>query len=105
MEPVVNIIAVVLALGGVLVSLAHVGYLALLGGAARERAGGAPVTRYVRERRGIAAGTTAAALAAWLMTSADSIPVDVVAALLAVGSAAVATKALGTTRERFRSGG
>lgn len=105
MGSVVNVIAVIIAIAGVLATLGHVGYLALLSGAANKRAGGAPIAQYVRGRWPLAAGTTAAALFAWLLTATDSIPVDVVAIMLAAGSGAVATKALQSTQARYRSGG
>ena len=104
MDWLVNFIAVVVAIASVLAALGHVGYLALLNNAAGKRAGGAPVAEYVRSRWAIAGGTTAASLFAWLLTAGGP-TLDIVAILLAAGSGVVTTKALQSTRERYRSGG
>jgi hypothetical protein len=100
----INLIAIVIAIASVLVALGHVGYLVLLNSAANKRAGGAPVAQYVRGRWMIAGGTTAASLLAWLFTAGGS-GMDILAIILAAGSAAVATKALQSTQARYRSGG
>ncbi|MGW4483776.1 hypothetical protein ACWEOE_08035 [Amycolatopsis sp. NPDC004368] len=100
----INVIAVIIAIASVLAALGHVGYLALLNNAAGKRAGGAPVAQYVRSRWVVAGGTTAASLFAWLLTLGGP-TADIIAILIAVGSGAVATKALQSTRERYRSGG
>lgn len=105
MGTVINLIAVIVAIVGLLAALGHAGYLALLSSAANKRAGGAPIAQYVRSRWAIAGGTTGAAVLALLLTMAPSIPVDVIAALLAAGSGGVAVKALQSTQQRYRSGG
>lgn len=105
METIVNVIAVVIAIVAVLAAVGHTAYLALLNNAANRRAGGAPVAQYIRGRWPIAVGTTAVAAVAWLMTSADSVPIDVLAILVAGTSGAVAAKSLRSTQERYRIGG
>lgn len=105
MDQVVNVIAVIIAIAGVAATLAHVGYLALLGTAANKRAGGDPIAHYVRSRWPIAGGTAAAAVFAWWLTAADSVGIDMIAILLAAGSGAVATKAIQNTQSRYRRGG
>ncbi|WP_156914846.1 hypothetical protein [Thermocrispum municipale] len=105
MGTIVNLIAVVIAIASVLAALGHDAYLALLNNAAAKRAGGAPVAAYVRGRWAVALGATAVALVGWAMTGADSIAVDVLAALVAGGGGAVAVKSLRETQERYRIGG
>lgn len=105
MGTIVNVIAVVIAIVSVLAAVGHTAYLAMLNNAANKRAGGAPVAQYVRGRWPVAVGTTVVAALAWLMTSADSIPVDILAILVAGGSGAVAAKSLRSTQERYRIGG
>jgi hypothetical protein len=100
----INFIAVVIAIASVLAALGHVGYLALLNNAANKRAGGAPIAEYVRSRWPVAGGTTAASLLAWLLTSGNT-TMDILAIIIAVGSGTVATKALRSTQEKYRSGG
>lgn len=102
----VGIIAFVIAIAGVLAALGHAGYLAMLNSAANKKgASGTPVGQYIKTRWPIAGGTTVAALFALLLTGAESVPVDVLAALLAAGSGGVAVKALQSTQQRYRSGG
>ena len=104
MDWLVNLIAVIVALASVLAALGHVGYLAMLNNAAGKRAGGAPVAQYVRSRWAVAGGTTAAALFAWLLTAGGP-GLDILAMIVAAGSGVVATKALQSTRDRYRTGG
>lgn len=105
MGTIVNLVAVIVAIASVLAALGNAAYLAMLSSAATKRAGGAPITAYVRSRWPLAGGTTAGALLAWLMTASDAVPVDFLALLIAAGSGAAATKALRSTQERYRTGG
>ena len=100
-----NLIAVIIAIAGVLGTLVHDGYLAMLYSAANKRAGGTPIAQYVRSRFPIAGVTTAGALLAWLFTSGDAAAMDILGILLAVGSGGVAVKALQSTQQRYRTGG
>ena len=105
MGTIVNLIAVVVAIAGLLAALGHAGYLAMLNKAAKDRAGGSPIAQYVRSRWAVAGGTTAASFLALLITGSEAIPMDILAIVLATGSGAVATKALQSTQQRYRSGG
>jgi hypothetical protein len=99
-----GLIAVIIALAGLVAALAHDGYLAMLGSAASRRAGGTPIAQYVRSRWAIAGGTTAAGLLALLLTTGGGFA-DTLAIIVGAGTGAVATKALQSTREKFRTGG
>lgn len=100
-----NVIAVLVALAGLLAAAAHGGYLAMLGSAAHRRAGGAPVSQYVRGRIPVAGVTVAVALLALLLSTGDSAAADILAILAGAGSGVVGYQALQTTRTRYRSGG
>ena len=104
MGEVFGIVAAVVALVGLLVALGHVGYLALLNNAAKKRGiSGGTTTDYVNSRWKVAGGTAGVALLALLLTSANSVPVDLVGLLLGGGAGLYAKQALDSTRSRFRS--
>jgi hypothetical protein len=98
-----ELIAVIIALAGLVAALAHDGYLAMLGSAANKRAGGAPIAQFVRGRWVVAGTTTAAGLLSLLLATGGGFA-EVVAIILGAGTAGVAAKALQSTRERFRTG-
>jgi hypothetical protein len=101
---VLNLIAVLAALAGFLAAAAHGGYLAMLGSAATRRAGGEPVSQYVRSRVPVAAVTLGVALLALLLASHGP-AADILAILAGAGSGVVGYQALQSTRTRYRSGG
>ena len=104
MGDVFGIVAAVVALVGLLVALGHVGYLAMLNNAARKRGiSGGTTTDYVNSRWKVAGGTAGLALLGLLLTSADSMTVDVLGLLVGGGAGLYAKQALDSTRNRFRS--
>jgi hypothetical protein len=105
MGAVVGIVAGLIALLGVLVALGNAGYLAVLSSAARKRGlSGESTALFVKERKGVAVGTTAVALLGLLLTLGGSVPVDVLGAVLGAGGGLAAKRALDGTRARFRNG-
>jgi hypothetical protein len=104
MGEVFGIVAAVVALVGLLVALGHVGYLAMLNNAARKRGiSGGTTTDYVNSRWKVAGGTAGLALLGLLLTSADSMTVDLLGLLVGGGAGLYAKRALDSTRNRFRS--
>lgn len=101
MGTVLGIVAFVIALVGLGVTLANVGYLGMLSSAASKRAGGEPIAQYVRGRWPLAGGLAVAALVALLLTMGGVVP-DILGLVLGAGSGAVAYQALQGTRQRFR---
>lgn len=104
MALLLQFLAVLAALGGLAAALAHGGYLALLGSAASRRAGGEPVSRYVRGRIPVAAVALGTALLALLLCTGGSVA-DVLAIMAGAGSGVLGYQALQDTRTRYRSGG
>jgi hypothetical protein len=103
MGAVFGIVAAVIALVGLVVALGHVGYLALLGNAAKKRGlSGGTTTDYVNSRWKVAGGTAGVALLGLLLTAGNSVPVDLVGLLLAGGAGIYAKQALDSTRSQFR---
>jgi hypothetical protein len=101
MGAVVGVIAAVIALVGVIVALGHVGYLAMLRNAAKERgASGAATLHYVDGRWKTAGGTALVALLGLLLTSGGVTP-DILGLLIGGGAGLAAKKALDSTRNQF----
>lgn len=104
MGTVFGIVAAVIALAGLAVALGHVGYLALLGNAAKKRGlSGGTTTDYVNGRWKVAGGAAGVALLGLLLTGSESVPVDVIGLLLGGGAGIYAKQALDSTRSRFRT--
>lgn len=99
-----GIIAVLIALAGLLVALGHVGYLAMLNNAAKKRGvAGGTTAEYVSGRWKVAGGTAGVALLGLLLTN-GGLGADVIGVLLAGGAGVAAKGALDTTRAQFRGG-
>ncbi len=97
-----GIIALLIALAGLLMALGHVGYLAMLNNAAKQRGvAGATTAEYVSGRWKVAGGTAGVALLGLLLTS-GGLGADILGVLLAGGAGVAAKGALDTTRKQFR---
>lgn len=97
----IGLVAAVIALIGVLVALGHVGYLAMLRNAAKQRGySGHATLDYVDSRWKTAGGTLLVALVGMLLTSGGPVP-DVLGMLVAGGAGLAAKKALDSTRAQF----
>jgi hypothetical protein len=99
-----GLIALLVVIVAIVAVVGLAGYLALLNSAANKRgASGAPVAQFVRGRWPVAGVTAAGALLGWLLSGGDGF-VDVLAILIAGGSAGVAGSTLSTTMAKYRSG-
>ena len=99
-----GIIALLIALAGLLMALGHVGYLAMLNNAAKQRGvAGATTAEYVSGRWKVAGGTAGVALLGLLLTS-GGLGADILGILVAGGAGVAAKGALDTTRKQFRGG-
>ncbi|SHG52069.1 hypothetical protein [Streptoalloteichus hindustanus] len=95
-----DFLATVVAVLGLLAAVANAGYLAMLGSAARRRAGGEPVAQFVRGRWPLAVVTTVVTLFALALSHGGAFA-DVLAIIAGAGGGVGAVKALEGTRERF----
>ena len=93
-------IAVLVALGGLLAVIGNDAYLALLNNVARKRPGGEMTTAYVKKQVPMAAGTTAGALVALLLTSGGGFA-DTLAIIVGAGAGALSMMQLGGVRRKY----
>lgn len=96
-----GIVATLVALIGLLAALGHVGYVAMLGNAAKKKgAAGAEIAAYTRTRWPVAAGAAGVALLGLLLTS-GGLTADVIGMLMAVGGGVMGYKGLQQERHRY----
>jgi hypothetical protein len=104
MSAAFGLIALLIALLGVLATLGNAAYLAMLSTAAGRRgAPGMAALDYVRSQRALAGGLVVVALLGLLCTSGGPVA-DVIGLILGGGSAVAGYRALNATRRRFRGG-
>ncbi|GAA4211109.1 hypothetical protein [Actinocatenispora rupis] len=103
MGSIIDLIATIVAVVGLLVALGHDGYLLVLGSAAKKRTGGEPVQRFVRGRWPVAILATVGAIIGLALTGGGAFS-DIVGLLVGAGSGYAAAKALSTTRKKFLGG-
>ncbi|GAA5152028.1 hypothetical protein GCM10023321_20070 [Pseudonocardia eucalypti] len=97
------VVASLIALLGVLLTLANAGYLALLSSAAGKRGlPGAPTLDYVRGERKLAAGLVVLAVLGLLCTVGSALFTDLLGLVLAGAAGVAGYRALSATRARFR---
>lgn len=101
MGTVVDLVAWIVALVGLLVSLGYGGYLFMLSSVAAKRPGASHLAADARRRIPAAGGIALGALVALLLTGADSVPVDIIGLLLGGGAGLLATNQLQAARKRL----
>ena len=99
-----GVIAILVAIAGLLVTLGNAGYLAMLSSAAKGKGiSGEPVGDYVHGQRKPAGILLLVALIGLAFASADGTVPDLVGLVLGAGSGLGAYRALGATRTRFHN--
>ena len=101
MGTVVDLVAWIVALLGLLASLGYGGYLLMIRSVAAKRPGANHLATDARARLPVAGGLAVGAFVALLLTGADSIPVDVIGLLLGGGLGLTATSRLQSARRRL----
>jgi hypothetical protein len=106
MGAVFGTIAFLIALAGLLVTLGHAGYLAMLSSAAHRRGqSGESTSDYVRSRRRTAGVLAVVALIGLICTVGGSGVSDLIGLVLGGGAGLAGYRALESTRGRFRGTG
>lgn len=101
---VVGLVALLVTLAALAAAAGHAGYLVLLASAGKKRAGGQPAVEFAKKRAPIAGVTLAVTALALLLSTGDSVGVDILAIALGAGGGAASVKALQSTQTRFRTG-
>lgn len=98
----INLIATLIALAGLLAALGNGAYLLMLDNVAKKRPGGEMTRGYVKRQLPLAGGATAGAVFALLLTS-GGVPSDILATLVGAGVGALALNQLGGVRKKYGS--
>lgn len=101
---VVGLVALLVTVAALLAAVGHAGYLAMLNAAAKKRAGGQPAVDFVRKRAPVAGVTLGITGLALLVSTGDSVGMDIFATVLGAGGGVASVKALQSTQRRFRNG-
>jgi hypothetical protein len=97
-----GLIALIVVIVGLVVTVGHAAYLGLLNAAAKKKGSAGEVTaRDMRARLPVAGATVAGAVLAGLISGGSGFA-DILAILLAGGSAAIAASAQAATQQRYR---
>lgn len=101
MGTVIDLVAWLVALLGLLAALGYGGYLLMLRSVATKRPGAGHLASDARKRLPVAGGLAVGAFVALLLTGADSIPVDILGLLAGGGLGLAATGQLQAARKRL----
>jgi hypothetical protein len=105
MGTVIGLIATIIAILGLLGALGYGGYLLMLQSVAQKRPGASHLAVDARKRLPAAGGLVLGALVAWLLTSSDGIPLDVLGLLLGGGIGLFSVNQLQAARRRLANPG
>lgn len=98
---VIDLLATIIAVLGLLAALGYGGYLLMLNSVASKRPGANHLAADAKKRLPAAAGLVVGAVIAWALTGADSVPVDVIALLLGGGLGLASVSQLQSARRRL----
>ncbi|GLZ50715.1 hypothetical protein [Actinomycetospora sp. NBRC 106378] len=101
MGTVIDLIATIVAILGLLAAVGYGGYLLMLRSVATKRPGASHVAADATKRLPAAGGLVVGALIAWALTGADSVPVDVLGLLLGGGLGLASVSRLQSARKRL----
>lgn len=103
MGTVIDLLATIVAILGLLAAVGYGGYLFMLQSVAAKRPGASHLASDARGRLPAAGGLVLVTLVGLLLTSADNIPVDVLALLVGGGAGFAATQQWQAARRRLSS--
>ncbi len=103
MGTVIDLIATIVAILGLLAAVGYGGYLVMLSSVANKRPGASHLATDARKRLPAAGGIALVGLVALLLTGADNVPVDVLGLLVGGGAGLLAVNQLQGARRRLAS--